>query len=407
MQNELGATATGYVTGQDGNKLGATREPSAMAAARVSSFDAVRFGMARPEEHQATNRPMTVATSDLGALSIVIPSFNARALLRRTLRTLEVAAPEAEVIVVDGSSNDGSGDMVRAEFPWAKLLIQPNHGFAHAVNRGLEQCTRPYLLLLNSDLFVTRAALESMYSRLSADPLLAAAAPTLTNEDGSKQRIFGAFYWPNWVEVRKATRVWLLSAACLMTRRDVVDQLGALDESFFLYNEEYDWCARARRAGFHMEILPEPVVHVGGGSTGRNPFLTLEEQRGFLYLSSKHASPLFVQGLRRAMQFEGFCYSRIDPRPTHRQMWAKLESLSRREAYLESHFEVSGRGDSVARPQGLKLGEPVAAVEVTTESGAHAIPGANVTGARAEATPSNVRPIRREPHARRPNRAAM
>lgn len=400
MQNEIGAIVTGFETRQGGNKLGAICEPSAKAAARAPSFDAVRFGPARTEEHQATDKPMTVATSDLRALSIVIPSYNARALLRRTLRTLEVAAPEAEVIVVDGSSNDGSGDMVRAEFPWAKLLIQPNHGFAHAVNRGLEQCTCPYLLLLNSDLFVTRAALESMYSRLSGDPLLAAAAPTLTNEDGSKQRTFGAFYWPNWVDVRKATRVWLLSAACLMTRRDVVDQIGALDESFFLYNEEYDWCARARRAGFHMEILPEPVVHVGGGSTGRNPFLTLEEQRGFLYVSSKHSSPLVLQGLRRVMQFEAYCYSRIDPRPAHRQMWAKLESLARREAYLESHFEVSGRGDSVARPQGLKLGEPEKG-EVTTESGAHAIP------ARPEATPSNVRSIRREPHERRPNRAAM
>ena len=387
-----------------GNKLGASEEPSAKARPRASEFG-------RPLADEPKGKSMFAATSDLRALSIVIPSYNARALLRRTLRTLEVAAPEAEVIVVDGSSSDGSGDMVLAEFPWAKLVMQPNHGFAHAVNRGLEQCTRPFLLLLNSDLFVTRAALESMYSRLSADPLLAATAPTLTNEDGSKQRTFGAFYWPNWVEVRKATRVWLLAAACLMTRRDVVDRIGALDETFFLYNEEYDWCARARRAGFHLEVVPEQVVHVGGGSTGRNPLMTLEEQRGFLYFSAKHGSPLFHEGIRRLMHLESYCFARVDPRPEHREMWSKLESITRRDAFLESHFAVSGRGDSVAQPQGLKLKEaeqqdaaavPVASVaaeadSLTTESGPHSIP--------TELAPDNVRPIRRD--VRRPNRAAM
>ena len=387
-----------------GHKFGAEQDPSAKARPAPE--------LGRPRSQEQGSKSMFAATSDLRALSIVIPSYNARALLRRTLRTLEVAAPEAEVIVVDGSSSDGSGDMVREEFPWAKLMIQPNHGFAHAVNRGLEQCTRPYLLLLNSDLFVTRAALESMYSRLSADPQLAAAAPTLTNEDGSKQRTFGVFYWPNWVEVRKATRVWLLSAACLMTRRDVVDRIGALDETFFLYNEEYDWCARARQAGFHLEVIPEQVVHVGGGSTGRNPLMRLEEQRGFMYLTAKHGSPLVSEGLRRLMQFEGYCFSRVDPRPEHREMWAKLESLSRRGAFRESHFEVSGRGDSVAQPQGLKLKDPVEpgasggpvlvveqAAQSASESGPHSIPT-------ADQAPDNVRPIRRE-GLRRANRAAM
>jgi GT2 family glycosyltransferase len=171
--------------------------------------------------------------TELAALSIVIPSYNARDLLARTLRTLEGVAPEAEVIVVDGESADGSADMVEAEFPSVVLLRQKNHGFAHATNRGIERASRPFVLLMNSDLFVTREALTSMHTRLAADPRLGAVAPRLVNEDGSRQSVFGAFYWPNWVEVKKASRVWLLAGACIMTRRDVIERVGALDESFF------------------------------------------------------------------------------------------------------------------------------------------------------------------------------
>lgn len=301
--------------------------------------------------------------SEMRNLSIVIPSYNARALLRRTLRTLAVAAPEAEVIVVDGRSRDGSPEMVQAEFPAVRLFSFENHGFAHAVNRGIELSSGEHVLLLNSDLFVSRAALETMMGRLSADRWLGAVAPVLLNEDGTRQHLFGAFYWPNFLPIRKATRVPLLNAACLMTRRDVLREIGALDENFFLYNEEYDWCARVIRAGFHLEIVPERVVHVGGGSTARTPELTLEAQRGFLYLAQKHAPSFVLEGLRRAMQIEGYCYSRIDPRPRHRAMWAKLESLTTRSAFLESPFQLSGRGDEPARPMWEPLADRAAPEE--------------------------------------------
>jgi GT2 family glycosyltransferase len=364
-----------------------------------------------PDRGRGRSKKEPTDMSELRALSIVIPSYNARALLRRTLRTLEVAAPEAEVIVVDGSSADGSAAMVAEEFPEVRLVSQPNHGFAHATNRGIERASRPFILLLNSDLFVTRAALEAMHSRLAADARLAAVSPKLVNEDGSKQAVFGAFYWPNWVDVQRASRVWLLSGACLMTRRDVIERVGALDESFFLYNEEYDWCARCRRAGYHLELVPESVVHVGGGSTSRSPALALEEQRGFLYFAQKHAPPAVAEGLRVAMHIEGFCFGRIDPRPEHRAMWAQLESLTRRSAFRESPFPLSGRGDSVAQPNGLPFVAP-ARPAAPDESGAHAMselraePEARVVEARAEAETSNVLPLRRGARRSRAARAA-
>lgn len=325
--------------------------------------------------------------SEMRKLSIIIPSYNARALLRRTLRTLAVAAPDAEVIVVDGRSRDGSPEMVAGEFPGVRLLPHENHGFAHAINRGIERASGEYVLLLNSDLFVSRSALETMMGRLAADRWLGGVAPVLLNEDGTRQQLFGLFYWPNFLPIRKPTRVPLLNGACLMTRRDVLREIGALDENFFLYNEEYDWCARVIGAGYHLEIVPERVVHVGGGSTSRTPELTLEAQRGFLYLVQKHAPSAVAEGLRRAMQFEGYCYSRIDPRPRHRAMWAKLQSLTTREAYLESPFPLSGRGTSPALPMWPALereeiaAEPVTAVRAIPEADA---PGASVVRLAAE-----------------------
>ncbi len=356
--------------------------------------------------------------SQLRALSIVIPSYNARPLLARTLRTLATAAPEAEVIVVDGESSDGSADMVRADFPSVTLVRQRNHGFAHATNRGIERASRPYVLFLNSDLFVTREALLSMQGRLAADARLAAVSPRLVNEDGSIQEVFGPFYWPNWVDVRKASRVWVLPGACVMTRREVIERVGALDETFFLYNEEYDWCARCRAAGYHLELVPERVVHVGGGSTARNPTLTLEEQRGFLYLASKHAPPIVAETVRGLMFVESYVAGRIDPRPAHRSMWAQLESVMRREAFRESPFPLSGRGDAVARPNGLTMAtldsEAARALEVrpsagavrADESGARLLPEARVAEAPTVETSrpvraSNVVPLRRDPTRRR------
>jgi GT2 family glycosyltransferase len=242
---------------------------------------------------------------------------------------------------------------VQAEFPWVRAFSCENHGFAHATNRGLEKARGELILLLNSDAFLSREALVAMQRRLTEDHGVGAVAPVLLNEDGTKQHLFGAFgmlYWANWMTVKEPSAVPLLSFACLMTRRDVLREVGAFDENFFLYNEEYDWCTRAHRAGYRLEILPESVVHVGSGSTKPSPELMIEAHRGFLYFVHKHGPPVVAEMLRRAMHFEGYCYSRIDPRAGHRRMWAKLESLTGQRDLLDSPFRLSGRGDQPARP---------------------------------------------------------
>ncbi|MCX7807388.1 MAG: glycosyltransferase family 2 protein [Deltaproteobacteria bacterium] len=320
-----------------------------MPLTRFHRFDRKkRLGTSQPP-------PSTLSAWQGEDLSVVIPSYNACSLLRKTLLAVVSSLPKAEVIVVDGSSQDGSPEMVLREFPGVHLIRVTNHGFAHATNQGLEKSTRPLILLLNSDVFVTFPALLAMRERLSSNPKIGAVGPRLLNEDGSRQWLFGPFYWPNWVNIYRPTRVWLLSAACLMTRRDVLEAVGGLDESFFLYNEEYDWCLRVAKQGFLLELLPHGVIHVGGGSTSPHPSLILEAQRGFVYLASKHAPKSITNLLRHAMLLEGFCYSRLDPRREYRQMWAHLESIMRRRAYTESPFPLSGRGDRLARPQSLSF----------------------------------------------------
>lgn len=287
---------------------------------------------------------------DPHGLSVIIPSYNAREALRSTLQALLRAVPGAEVIVIDGESPDDSAGMVRREFPAVRLLAEKNHGFAYAINRGLEEASGDYLLLLNSDLLVIPEAIESMMSQLARSPDLGAVAPVLVNPDGSRQQLFSWLYWPNWSKIRQVTSVPLLSAACLLTRRDVVLKLGGLDETLFFYNEEFDWCIRARRAGYCLRLVPERVVHLGGASTpSRNPAFKQESVRGFVYVVSKHFSSWFTARLAGLLALLAALLS-LQGTALTRAMRLRLAAQLRRRAYSQSTFPVSGRGAFPATP---------------------------------------------------------
>jgi len=277
-------------------------------------------------------------------LSVIIPSYNARHHLARCLAMVQDELPGAEVIVVDGGSADDSAGMVQRDYPGVILHSCRNHGWAYATNRGVELSTRPFFLFLNSDAYPTRHAVLAMLERLDRRPDLGAVGPVLLNEDGTRQALFGFWYWPTWRDITQPTAVPVLSGACLMTTRKRFEQVGAFDEAFFLYNEELDWCRRAHQSGFGLEILPSTVVHVGGGSTTKNPLLMLESWRGFVYLSEKHWPDWVTLVLREAMRVQGFIFKRVDPRPSYRSMWSQMESMMKRGAYRESPFDVSGRG---------------------------------------------------------------
>ena len=226
-------------------------------------------------------------------LSVVVVSWNTRDLLAECLASLFHHPPAAawEVWVVDNASSDGSAAMVRDRFPAAHLIEnQANLGFAAANNQGFRQSAGRYVLLLNSDARVRLGALDAMLKFLDGHPEVGAAGPKLVNPDGSFQASYASFptllselgsitgldrWWlgPNAPSPRPVAgeaphAVDWVAGAALIVRRAAVDEVGPLDEGYFLYSEETDWCLRLWRAGWPVWYLPQvEVIHRAGASS--------------------------------------------------------------------------------------------------------------------------------------------
>jgi len=230
------------------------------------------------------------------ALSLLIVNWNTRELLRRCLAAVAATVKEPhELLVVDNGSDDGSAAMVREQFPEAILIANPvNRGFAAAVNQALAQATGEFLLLLNSDAQVQPAAVETMVHYLREHPRVGMCGGRLRDAQGRVQHSFGngptvwseairksvwnpwtrSAWGSRWLEqrYRQPTQVDWVLGACLMIRRATVAQIGPLDEQFFFYFEEVDWCRRARQAGWVVVYLPTAeVLHLGGQSVAHDP----------------------------------------------------------------------------------------------------------------------------------------
>jgi GT2 family glycosyltransferase len=217
--------------------------------------------------------------------------------------TLEAAgavartAPGAEIVVVDNASGDSIGGRLAAEAPSVRLVAESsNRGYGAACNRGARESRRELLLFLNSDAVVQPGAAEALIGALESDPRAACAGPRLENPDGTLQpsilrlptlwRVFCessglAFLSRGWLRGHSATRedhsrkraVECVKGAALLVRRTAFEEVGGFDESFFLYAEESDLCARLRKRGW--KVLFEPtarVVHEGGASGGDRLF---------------------------------------------------------------------------------------------------------------------------------------
>jgi N-acetylglucosaminyl-diphospho-decaprenol L-rhamnosyltransferase len=227
-------------------------------------------------------------------LSVVIVSWNVRDLLRQCLGTLADSHPlSLEVIVVDNASADDSVDMLRAEFPTVRLIANSdNRGFPAANNQGIAVAQGRYVLLLNSDTEVVGGALATMIAFADAQPDVGVVGPQLLNPDGSVQSSrrrlptwATAFFESTWLQPYAPRRLleryyvldqpdhaildvdWVKGAA-LMARREAIEQVGLLDEGFFMYSEELDWCRRFREAGWRVVYLPTAqITHHEGKSS--------------------------------------------------------------------------------------------------------------------------------------------
>lgn len=219
-------------------------------------------------------------------LSVVIVNWNTRDQLEECLRSVftTIQDLEFEVLVVDNASSDGSPRMVRGKFPQVRLFeSQENLGFARGNNLALPEANGEYVLLLNPDAMLQTGAVPRLCAYLQACPNVGAVGAQLVNPDGSLQESWGRF--PSlWTELPVLNRLlrseprilpcalagqelartvdWL-SGACLLIRRQALEATGLLDEDYWLYTEEADWCFRARKVGWEIGLLPGvQVVHI-------------------------------------------------------------------------------------------------------------------------------------------------
>jgi len=228
-------------------------------------------------------------------LSIIIVNWNTRDLLEQCLLSIHenvqtFKRANVQTFVVDNGSTDGSPARVRDRFPWVCLIENSeNLGFARANNQGVRASTGRYVLLLNSDTEAQPGAFETMVDFMQAHPHAGACGPRLLNSDGSLQPSCHPTLTP-WREFwrlcfleamrRVATydmaawptdaprEVEVIKGACLMLRRDALDEVGLLDERYFMYTEEMDLCYRLLQAGWELWWVPwADVTHYGEASS--------------------------------------------------------------------------------------------------------------------------------------------
>ena len=227
-------------------------------------------------------------------LSVVVLSWNVRDLLRECLKSVvRDGGLATEIIVVDNASDDGSVEMVRAEFPDVRLIANAtNRGYAGGNNDGIAAAVGRYVMILNPDTVTQGNALAAMVAYADAHPDVGVVGPQLLNPDGSAQSsrrrfptLMTALFESTWLQPLaprgvlrhyymldqsddETQEVDWVTGACFLVRREAIQQVGGLDESFFMYSEELDWCRRIKQAGWQVVYLPTAqVVHYVGKSS--------------------------------------------------------------------------------------------------------------------------------------------
>ena len=244
-------------------------------------------------------------------LSIIIVSFNRKQLLEQCLESLAsyIDRQTIEVIVVDNNSTDGTADLVCTKFP--KVMIKSNKrnlGFAKANNQGIKYSRGSFILLLNDDTVVLPKAIESLLTFMLSRPDVAAVGCQLRNSDGTIQPSCGEFpsilkiAWQTITRVKmKRMIVWSydiirevdwITGACMLISRTALDKVGMLDEDYFMYHEDEDWCYRARQAGFKIYFIPDGQVihHKGKHWEVWDPRILVENRKGLMLFFRKHYS---------------------------------------------------------------------------------------------------------------------
>ncbi len=243
----------------------------------------------------------------------------------------ESAGLETECVVVDNASGDGVAAALAARFPGVRLIANAeNVGFARAVNQGLRATGAAHVLVLNPDCELRPGAVPALLAYLRAHPRAAIAAPRILNPDGSLEysargypdgfaflfnryslltRLFPGnpfsrrYLLSDWDHATERDVDWV-SGACMMVRRAAIDAVGPLDEAFFMFNEDVDWCRRMNLAGWSVSYVPDAVVvhHIGASRRRTANKVILERHRGMIhYFRKYHPSNPLVRGIAEVL----------------------------------------------------------------------------------------------------------
>jgi hypothetical protein len=262
-------------------------------------------------------------------LAVIVVSTNQGHWLRRCLPSvLEHQGPiSLDLVVVDNGQEDGVAELPEVDLPTVRLIECPNHGFAHANNRALRSCNARYVLFLNPDTEILEGSFAELVADLDRRPEVGVVGVRQLATDGTLypsmrgfpsiartlgdalglERVPGR---PSWLGEReiKLDRYeaefegdWTIGSF-LLTRREVLESAGWLDERFFIYSEEVDFCLRARRAGWKLLYTPQMTIlhHVQNGNLARGGDPRLTRQNAFAQL--QYARKNFPPGYRAAFR---------------------------------------------------------------------------------------------------------
>jgi N-acetylglucosaminyl-diphospho-decaprenol L-rhamnosyltransferase len=308
-------------------------------------------------------------------VGIVVVTFNGLPYIERCLASVR----GYDTVVVDHGSTDGTPEFVRARFPEVTLLHGENRGLAAGWNRGIAALSSPrYLLILNADAWVVGDAVRQLVAFADTRPDAAIVGPQLCNPDGTLQRSVRGFptVWRLATEYLVLRRLtfgfrpfsaaagggvdhaatqevdWVVGAA-LLVRSEAVREVGLVDDDFFLFSEEVDWCYRFRRAGWKVLYYPGArVTHVGETSHGGR--MVRELARSNLRYMAKHHGERAAERARKVM-LAGVALRALlhrgEKRVANREAARWLHSGSAAELLASRGYVASG-GRRASRPSG-------------------------------------------------------
>jgi GT2 family glycosyltransferase len=266
-------------------------------------------------------------------ISVVIVGWNAKHYLELCLDSLADAPPRRsmEIIVVDNASIDGSSEMIKARFPYVRLIrSEENLGFAKGNNVAIRQCRGRYVALVNPDVIVFPGCLDALADFLDQNPKVGNVGPRVLNLDMTQQSTCRRFptLWNNFCSATSLARAFknsrflagehmfyfphdrtlpvdVLVGCFSMIRRETFDHVGLLDEGLFMYGDDVDWCRRCWKAGWQVVFFPgAKAIHDRGKTTAPYPVrFAVAQQRSVLYYWRKHHGFWGMMGIRGIMLF--------------------------------------------------------------------------------------------------------